>query len=232
MMSSALGAPMATSSSVMLMIFAFVLEIESASAEYSSLMSSIKKASCSFFSFCASMSSSRAGFVMNTLASLILRPLSRNPSRATLALPSISRLDDNEASSPSSSSRSPLFSFSTHCSFSRTCVRICTVVVVFLRSLSSSSLRSSIFSFKLWFSILSCSKSMRCRPSASSSFCRSVCSMRLSWFDKCMFLSRTRCTSSSFSWSSCSIIASNRSLMLRPVLECSELRATSSLKCL
>ena len=41
-------------------------------------------------------------------------------------------------------------------------LRACTVVVVFLRSLSSSSLRSSIFSLSVWFSIFSCSKSIRC----------------------------------------------------------------------
>lgn len=52
-----------------------------------------------------------------------------------------------------------------------------------------------------WFSILSCSKSMRCRPSASSSFCLSVSSMRFSWLAKWMFFKRTRCSSSSFSWS-------------------------------
>ena len=45
----------------------------------------------------------------------------------------------------------------------------CTVVAVFFLSLVRSSLRSSIFSFRLWFSILSCSKSMRWSPSASSS---------------------------------------------------------------
>mmetsp|Transcript_34821 Transcript_34821/g.88242 ORF Transcript_34821/g.88242 Transcript_34821/m.88242 type:complete len:215 (+) Transcript_34821:332-976(+) len=188
--------------------------------------------SASFFSLWISMSSSSAGLVMNTLVSLMRRPFCRSVSRAALARPSLSRRSDSCASSSSSWPASAPFSFSTNCSFSRTCVRICTVVVVFLRSLSSSSLRSSIFSFRLWFSILSCSKSMRCRPSASSSFCLSVCSMRFSWLDKWMFFKRTRCTSSSFSWSSCSSCASSLSLMGRPVLECSALLATSSLKCL
>ena len=56
--------------------------------------------------------------------------------------------------------------------------RACAVVVILRRSLSSSSPRSSIFSVSAWFSILSCSKSMRWRPSASSSFCRTVASSR------------------------------------------------------
>jgi hypothetical protein len=37
----------------------------------------------------------------------------------------------------------------------------CTMLVFFLLSLTSSSFLSSIFSDRLWFSILSCSKSIR-----------------------------------------------------------------------
>mmetsp|Transcript_23724 Transcript_23724/g.52067 ORF Transcript_23724/g.52067 Transcript_23724/m.52067 type:complete len:261 (+) Transcript_23724:237-1019(+) len=231
-MPSTLGAPVAASSPVTAMIRWLVLLIESLSVPYSFLRSSILKLSTSFFSFWTSMSSSSWWLVMKTLPSLIFRPFCRSVSRCALALPSRSRFS---ASTPSSSSSWPdrlPFSFSTNCSFSRTCVKICTVVIVFLRSFSSSSLRSSIFSFKLWFSILSCSKSMRCSPSASSSFCLRVASMRFSWLDKWMFLRRTRCTSSSFSWSSCSSCASRRSEMGLPVLLCSALLATSRRKCL
>lgn len=38
-----------------------------------------------------------------------------------------------------------------------------TVVVFFFLSLSCSSFLSSIFSFTVWFSIFSCSKSIKCR---------------------------------------------------------------------
>ena len=54
------------------------------------------------------------------------------------------------------------------------------MVVILRRSFSSSSLRSSIFSVRLWFSIFSCSKSMRCKPSASCSFSLTDCSSRSS----------------------------------------------------
>lgn len=63
-----------------------------------------------------------------------------------------------------------LFSCWTNCSFSLIWVSTWTVVVVFFLSLWSSSFLSSIFSFKVWFSIFNCSKSIKWRPSASSSF--------------------------------------------------------------
>mmetsp|Transcript_49452 Transcript_49452/g.100431 ORF Transcript_49452/g.100431 Transcript_49452/m.100431 type:complete len:219 (-) Transcript_49452:118-774(-) len=178
--------------SVMSTMRVLLIWMLSARSSYSACSCSSMLAMASFFSFCAAMSSSSVWLVMYTLASLILRPWRRAASRWPLIFPTASRFSDSSASRSASVALRPALSFSMNCSFSRTCVRICTVVVVFLRSFSSSSLRSSIFSFRLWFSILSCSKSIKCRPSASSSFWRSVCSIRFSWLLKWMFFRRTR----------------------------------------
>lgn len=62
------------------------------------------------------------------------------------------------------------FYFRTYYSFSRVWETIITAVRIFQESLESSSLRSSIFSLRVWFSILSCSKSIKWSPSASCSF--------------------------------------------------------------
>jgi hypothetical protein len=62
------------------------------------------------------------------------------------------------------------FFFWTKPNFSLVWVNICTVVVFFFFNLWRSSFLSSIFSFSVWFSILSCSKSIKCNPSANSSF--------------------------------------------------------------
>mmetsp|Transcript_18327 Transcript_18327/g.45591 ORF Transcript_18327/g.45591 Transcript_18327/m.45591 type:complete len:204 (+) Transcript_18327:1077-1688(+) len=178
------------------------------------------------------MSSSSSGLV--TVADWpFMRPFSaRSLSRSSFICCRCSRLDVRPYSRLSMPLPSTSFSFCTNCSFSLRCVRTCTVVVVFLRSLSSSSLRSSIFSFRLWFSILSCSKSMRCSPSLSSSFCFRVCSRRRSWYRRWMFFSRARSISDSF-LSSCSIFsAMTRSGMAFPVRLFSALRATSYLKLL
>lgn len=65
--------------------------------------------------------------------------------------------------------RLPLI-FSTKTNFSRVCVNIWTIVVVFFFNLWRSSFLSSIFSFKVWFYIFNCSKSIRWSPSANYSF--------------------------------------------------------------
>ena len=59
-------------------------------------------------------------------------------------------------SSPSTLDLRLILIFSTKTSFSRVCVKIWTIVVVFFFSLCKSSFLSSIFSFKVWFSIFSC----------------------------------------------------------------------------
>ena len=86
--------------------------------------------------------------------------------------------------------------FSTKTNFYRVWVKICTIVVVFFLSLWRSSFLSSIFSFRVWFSILSCSKSIKWRPSANSSFF-----FKIFWFLARVFLalkiSRRRFWSSS-----------------------------------
>mmetsp|Transcript_22453 Transcript_22453/g.56750 ORF Transcript_22453/g.56750 Transcript_22453/m.56750 type:complete len:201 (-) Transcript_22453:613-1215(-) len=110
------------------------------------------------------------------------------------------------------------------------CVRICTTVMVFLRNLCSSSLRSSIFSFSVWFSIFSCSKSITWRFSASSSFFRSISSSLARRFFKEMFAPRTSSTSASFSPSNFSISLMMRGGMPFPVLEYSAFWATCCLK--
>mmetsp|Transcript_17734 Transcript_17734/g.29809 ORF Transcript_17734/g.29809 Transcript_17734/m.29809 type:complete len:223 (-) Transcript_17734:438-1106(-) len=175
------------------------------------------------------MSSSRWGLVTIPLCALMRVFSARFTSRSSFSRFRPSRLPCNSESSPSSSSRSTSFSFCTNCNFSFRCVSTCTVVVVFLRSLRSSSLRSSIFSFSDWFSILSCSKSMRCSPSASSSLAFKCASSFFIWLRSVMFLRRTRSTSCSFfsSWLMRSWMM--RSGMGFPVRLFSEDRATSSL---
>mmetsp|Transcript_22444 Transcript_22444/g.54624 ORF Transcript_22444/g.54624 Transcript_22444/m.54624 type:complete len:209 (+) Transcript_22444:221-847(+) len=127
----------------------------------------------------------------------------RSESRSCLAFVRASRCVDSSASSSASSTLSSWFSAWTNWSFSLRWVRTWTVVVVFFRSLSSSSFLSSIFSLSVWFSILSCSKSIRCSSLLSSSFLRSCPSSFLSWLRRWMFLSRTFSSSSSF-FRSCS----------------------------
>mmetsp|Transcript_23971 Transcript_23971/g.45107 ORF Transcript_23971/g.45107 Transcript_23971/m.45107 type:complete len:277 (+) Transcript_23971:353-1183(+) len=109
-------------------------------------------------------------------------------------------------------------------------VRTWTVVVFFLRSLWSSSLRSSIFSLRVWFSIFSCSKSIRWRPSASCSLARKLFSSFFTVIFKFMFFSRTRSASSSFLISACSNWAMTFLGMGLPVLLFSEWRLISLLK--
>mmetsp|Transcript_13469 Transcript_13469/g.32939 ORF Transcript_13469/g.32939 Transcript_13469/m.32939 type:complete len:212 (+) Transcript_13469:310-945(+) len=132
-------------------------------------------------------------------ASPLSRKLSeRSESLSCLAFVRASRCVESSASSSASSTLRSWFSACTNCSFSLRCVRTCTVVVVFLRSLSSSSLRSSIFSLSVWFSILSCSKSIKCSSLDSSSLRRRFPSSLRSWLRRWMFLSRTFSSSSSF----------------------------------
>lgn len=83
-------------------------------------------------------------------------------------------------------------------SFSLVCVRIYTVFVFFFFSLCKSSFLSSIFSFSVWFSILSCSKSIKCKPSASSSFFLSIF-----WFLISVFLRRRMSRRNSYNWMQC-----------------------------
>ena len=91
------------------------------------------------------------------------------------------------------------FYFFMYWNFSLVWVKITTVVVIFLRSLCSSSFLSSIFSLSVWFSILSCSKSIKCNPSASCSFFFKIFS-RFAWrLRRAIFWSRYWCTSWSFS---------------------------------
>mmetsp|Transcript_33996 Transcript_33996/g.81007 ORF Transcript_33996/g.81007 Transcript_33996/m.81007 type:complete len:208 (-) Transcript_33996:23-646(-) len=150
-----------------------------------------------------SKSRSRSLFPIRPASPRSRRFSERSESRSCLALVSASRCVESSASSSASSTLSSWFSACTNCSFSFKCVNTWTVVVVFLRSLSSSSLRSSIFSFRVWFSILSCSKSMRCSSFESSSFRFRLPSSLRSWFRKWMFLRRTFSRSSS-RLSSCS----------------------------
>mmetsp|Transcript_38834 Transcript_38834/g.101566 ORF Transcript_38834/g.101566 Transcript_38834/m.101566 type:complete len:220 (+) Transcript_38834:733-1392(+) len=92
-----------------------------------------------------------------------------------------------------------------NCNFSLMCVIICTVITVFFLSLCNSSFRSSIFSFRFWFSIFNCSKSITCRFSANSSFFRSACSSLARRFFNEMLEPRTSSTSWSLSSSKSSI---------------------------
>mmetsp|Transcript_1322 Transcript_1322/g.3806 ORF Transcript_1322/g.3806 Transcript_1322/m.3806 type:complete len:209 (+) Transcript_1322:257-883(+) len=125
------------------------------------------------------------------------------------------RLTSRSASSPLSS----VFSAATNCSFSLKWVSTCAEVLIFLRSLSSSSLRSSIFSLSVWFSILSCSKSMRCRPSASFSFCLRVCSSLSFWLRRAMWVRRILASSESRARSLSSKWRMSLGAMGRPVRE-------------
>ena len=81
------------------------------------------------------------------------------------------------------------FCFRINWYFSRLCDRMITFATILARSLESSSLRSSIFSLSVWFSIFNYSKSIKCRPSASCSFLRST----FSWFWR-RFLSAIFCS--------------------------------------
>ena len=76
-----------------------------------------------------------------------------------------------------------------YCNFSRVCDKITTVEVILVLSLWSSSFLSSIFSFKVWFSIFNCSKSIKWRPSASCSFFLRIFSLFASLFLKAIFCS-------------------------------------------
>mmetsp|Transcript_9632 Transcript_9632/g.15473 ORF Transcript_9632/g.15473 Transcript_9632/m.15473 type:complete len:204 (+) Transcript_9632:1178-1789(+) len=178
------------------------------------------------------MSSSSTGLV--TVADWpFMRPFSvRSLSRSNFSFCRCSRLEVRPYSSDSMPAPKISFSFCTNCSFSLRCVSTCTVVVVFLRSLRSSSLRSSIFSFRLWFSIFSCSKSIKCRPSDNSSLALRVCSSRRSWYRRWMFFSRARSSSDSLMSSAAIFSPMTRSEIVLPVRLFSALRATSNLKLL
>mmetsp|Transcript_17132 Transcript_17132/g.44530 ORF Transcript_17132/g.44530 Transcript_17132/m.44530 type:complete len:405 (-) Transcript_17132:1654-2868(-) len=149
-----------------------------------------------------------------------------------LALVRRSRSLDSSESSEASESRVTLFSALTNCSFSLMWVSTCTFDVFFFLSLCSSSLRSSIFSFSVWFSILSCSKSIRWRPSASCSLARRESSSLRRIIRRLMFRRRTLTASWSFrpscSWNICTV----RFAMGLPVRECSACSAISALNSL
>ena len=76
-----------------------------------------------------------------------------------------------------------------YCNFSRVWDKITTVEVILVLSLWSSSFLSSIFSFKVWFSIFNCSKSIKWRPSASCSFFLRIFSLLANLFLKAIFWS-------------------------------------------
>mmetsp|Transcript_4319 Transcript_4319/g.14198 ORF Transcript_4319/g.14198 Transcript_4319/m.14198 type:complete len:257 (-) Transcript_4319:292-1062(-) len=153
----------------------------------------------------------------------------RSTSRSCLSCVSASRLPASSTSRSASSCLSTWLSACTNWSFSLRWVSTCTVAVVFLRSLSSSSFLSSIFSFSVWFSIFSCSKSIRCSPSAKFSFCLSVSSSLRSTLRRRMLPSRIRSTSVSFNASCSSKLAISLAGMGLPVLEFSEPRKISRL---
>mmetsp|Transcript_24113 Transcript_24113/g.76140 ORF Transcript_24113/g.76140 Transcript_24113/m.76140 type:complete len:463 (+) Transcript_24113:288-1676(+) len=128
----------------------------------------------------------------------------RCSSRSCFAFETRSRCDARSWSSWASSPLSTWYSCCTNCTFSLMWVMICTVTTVFFFSRCNSSLRSSIFSFSVWFSIFSCSKSMTCRFSANSSFLRRTCSSFVSRFFRDMLEPRTSSTSASLSSSNSS----------------------------
>mmetsp|Transcript_808 Transcript_808/g.3125 ORF Transcript_808/g.3125 Transcript_808/m.3125 type:complete len:467 (-) Transcript_808:152-1552(-) len=74
------------------------------------------------------------------------------------------------------------------------CVSVCTRDPVLARSRTKSSLRAAIFSRSAPFSILSCSKSTRDSPAASSSLSRTFSSVRASRRRNLAFVTRSRLT--------------------------------------
>ena len=94
------------------------------------------------------------------------------------------------------------FSLRTCCSFSFMCVSACTCAPVFERIRTKSPFRASIFSCNAPFSILSCSKSTRNKPAASSSLSRTFSSVFASRRRSFAFNSRAFRAASSATFSS------------------------------
>lgn len=106
------------------------------------------------------------------------------------------------------------------------CDKITTVLTIFFLSLSSSSFLSSIFSFKVWFSIFNCSKSIRWRPSASCSLFFRIFSLLASLFLSAIFYSLYWWTSWSFKDSDSSHSSKIFCGIFLPVLENTAFDAT------
>mmetsp|Transcript_25430 Transcript_25430/g.38241 ORF Transcript_25430/g.38241 Transcript_25430/m.38241 type:complete len:253 (+) Transcript_25430:283-1041(+) len=174
-----------------------------------SFSSAILSWSCLMSSFRCSKSTTSRSELVNPCRSRSAAASALSASRWCLARPRRSRSPASCASSSRSASRRPAFSASTNFSFSFMCVSTSTVFWFFRRSLCNSSFLSSIFSVCDWFSMRSCSKSIKCKPSASCSFALSLASNFFSAILRLMFLRRTFSVSSSFACSvssNCSII--------------------------
>mmetsp|Transcript_15145 Transcript_15145/g.43297 ORF Transcript_15145/g.43297 Transcript_15145/m.43297 type:complete len:269 (-) Transcript_15145:163-969(-) len=165
----------------------------------------ISSLSCLMWSVRASKSRVRLSELKMPVCCFSFPNSDRCSSRSCFVLATRSRCAARSWSNCASSPFSTWCSCCTNCTFSRMWVMICTVTMVFFLNLCSSSFRSSIFSFSVWFSIFSCSKSITWRFSASSSCLRRDCSSFASLFLREMLEPRTSSTSASLSSSNSSI---------------------------